>query len=280
VPVTFEELLEKGKLWYPEGRPMSFQEKQSVVSLGLTEVDSALASGGLARGAIHEFCCAEPAETKLQGNENIFKVPLGIFAALAVRSAFTDRTSAAAQKYTLWIGKSCWPNPAFIRNFLPASKAKAFLSHSLFIDPPDEKKFLWSIEAALRSPAVATVAASLVAEFKNIPFPLSRRLSLSAKSAGTIGIIAVSTPVLRAPSAAATRWRIRPVVSPSEHPRFELSLLKQKGGPVPADPWVCELVDDGEKISFNIPADVVGEPGAAKAGEYRKEKVDQIRRRA
>lgn len=254
---TLKELLEKGSLWYPQGCKVA--RGMHSVSLGLPEIDSVLASGGLGRGAIHEF----------SGPSSHSEASLSILAVFAVRSSLP-------QKYTVWIGRKCWPDPVFIRNLLPRSKVEDFFSHSLFIDASDEKKFLWSVEAALRSPAVSAVVAVL----KNISFPLSRRLSLSAKSAQTLGLFAAPPAALRSPTAAATVWQIRSVVSPSPHPRFELSLLKQKGGPVPAASWVCELFDDGEKISFNIPADVVDKSGAAKADEHRKEKVDQIRRRA
>ncbi len=257
---ALEELLENGSLWSggKACRSPSVRGRGESVSFGVPEIDSALAFGGLERGAVHEFCC-----------EGSLEVPMGMLAALAVQSSREGR-------YTIWVGRQCRPDPVFIRNLLPRSKAEDFLSHSLFIDPPDQKKILWSVEAALRSPAVSAVTAFL----NNISFPLSRRLSLSAKNAQTLGLFAVPPAALLAPTAASTVWQVRPAVSPSLYPRFELSLLKQKGGPVPAAPWVCELVDDGEKISFNIPADVVGESGTAKADEHPEEKIDRFCRRA
>lgn len=263
---SLEELLEKGSLWCPEGkssRAVRRINSFSSVSFGLAEVDSALAVNGLLRGAIHEFCASEfyhSASNRRKREE--CEVPLSILTMLAVQAA-----DAAPEKYTLWIGKICRPNPVFIRNFLSSQRTEIFFSRSLFIDPPDEKKLLWSVEAGLRSPAVVSV----IANINNSSLPLSRRLSLSAKSAQTLGLFVVPSASLSTPTAAATRWRIRPVVSPSMHARFELSLLKQKGGAVRAAPWIFELIDDGEKISFNIPADVVDKSRAKKGDKIRRQ---------
>lgn len=242
-----EELLESGKVWSGE-KPAALRSVP-VVSFGLPQVDKALAHGGLIRGSIHEFC-----------TDGLFKVPLSILSALAVRSGHALRHVSAgkqtnSEKYTVWIGRTCWPNPLFLRSLIEDEHADKFFARSLFLHPPDKKKSLWAVEYSLRSPAVHTVVAALPLHSLSI----TRRLVLAAESTNALGLIAVAESAARSPSAAATRWRISRLPSTSSRPRFTISLLKQKGGTAPSETWICEFEENGETISPHIPADVVSE---------------------
>ena len=248
---SLEELLEEGAIW-SEGAPPRARRAAACghVPFGLEPIDAALATGGLLCGATHEFCM-----------EGAFNVPRALLSALALR-AFLQHEG---RRYCVWIGEDCRPNPLFLRSMLPKECVDAFFSHAFFVAPRGEKKLLWTLEAALRSPAVASVIVAL----PKLSFALSRRLSLAAAHSGALGLFIVAQGT-RA-SAAHTRWLIRPAPSASPHPRFEISLLKQKAGMPPQASWQVEFIEDGEKVSFALPSDVVSEPlHAAEAHEIRK----------
>ncbi|NMC62417.1 MAG: hypothetical protein GYA55_04545 [SAR324 cluster bacterium] len=236
-PKSLEELIEHGKLWSEETRTKDSSLK--AISFGLPQIDNSLVHGGLALGALHEFCCEDT------------NTPLCLLSAITARAIKESPKKEA--KYIIWIGKDCWPSPLFLRSLVNHEEFKYFLKHALFIDLHNDEKILWSIETALRCPAVLIVVAHLY----KISFSISRRLSQAAKSTNALGLFVIDKKFSHAPSSALSRWQIVPSPSASPYPRFELSLLKQKGGFPNLAPLLIEFVEDGKGVSLSIPSDVV-----------------------
>lgn len=277
--MELQELIENQDVWFASAEDESFWRspaqphsplestvpssvRSSVrlsIPFGIHDIDSALAFNGLARGSVHEFCAvsSSAASSHAVSSSAVLLPPLSILSFLAVQSALTGDLN----RYTIWIGRDCWPSPLFLRSLLPDHAADLFFRHSIFIDPREEKRKLWSIESALRSPVVLTV----VADIPRISLALGRRFSLAAKSTSSTGFFAISD--LRAPAVSATRWEISTVPGSSDNPRFKISLLKQKGKSSLSTNWTCECAEDGEKVSLGIPADVVRKPRAEKSDQ-------------
>ncbi|NNF43958.1 MAG: hypothetical protein HKO59_08580 [Phycisphaerales bacterium] len=98
------------------------------------------------------------------------------------------------------------------------------LRRSLFVDPTSDADRLWTIDLALRCPAVSVV----VADGRGLTMAASRRLQLAAEAGGTIGLIARPPEERTMPSSAATRWWVGPAWSPSSRPRWHLQALRCK----------------------------------------------------
>ena len=271
---SFERLLSDGLIW--QGSPNSpipasllaaptspLLQKTTTkmpIPFGVDEIDRVLPFGGLPQGTIHEFGSTS------KGEIQITYPPCSILALLAGKALSKNLyEEKALQKYEpksfiLWIGKSIWPTPYLLQSriSLEHPPSLSILSHSIFIDPPDEKLRLWSLEAALRSPAVSAV----IVECKNLKPTLSRRFSLAAEKSGALGLFIRPASSLKNPSSSYSRWSIAPARSPTTHPRFELSLLRCKGGPSETVRWIFELDYgvDHEKISLHIPSDVALQP--------------------
>lgn len=253
--MNLEELFEDGHVWIAspkDGHSLSprlsavldFKETYpaqskitSSIPFGIKEFDDALAHHGLLTKAIHEIFSSD--------------IPLSLVSFLAAQSTFQKAG------YLFWIGKECWPTPHFIRQFISSAHEDEFFEKCLFIDPPSEKLKLWAFEAALRSSAVSFV----FTKFKGLSFSLTRRFALAAKKGRALGIIARPIAEQKTPSAAATRWYISSAKG-IDSPRFKLQLLKQKGGMASEYSWICELrqcelMQNGAKVSFGIPSELV-----------------------
>ena len=220
------------------------------------EIDSALAHGGLKRGALHEFF----------SKDKDIQIPLSILSLLAIKSFASLKQDSG--KYILWIGKNCWPAPHFLKTL---SNSSSFLDRCLFIDPKSEKQALWAIESALRSSSIIAV----ISKIRSLSFLNSRRLALAAEKGNSLGLFVRNFKESSYPSAAMTRWLVE--ASPSSgtvnpgavnsgavnpisiNPCFQLTLLKQKGGPLLPENWILEVAKDGSKVSTRIFSGMVGE---------------------
>lgn len=169
------------------------------VALGVEAIDRAL-GGGLRRGALHVVSAASPAAAG---------AATGFAGALAARSA--DKTGAV-----LWI-----------RQDMAARESGEIWGPglaSLGLDPrrlaliraPDTGALLKAAEAALASPALATVVIEPFGAIQGFDLVAGRRLSLAAGRSGVLGLMLRLSPQPGAPAglfAAETRWRLSPLSS-------------------------------------------------------------------
>lgn len=254
---------------------------------------------GLPLGAVHEWCVAQSSHetsSALKKRSTSTGVPPFSIITAILRSTLSHQLrdqsganpSCAAStrsdpRLILWIGKNCWPTPHLLAQ---ASHSEVnLLSRSLFIDPPDTKTKLWAIDAALRSPGVFGV----VAQCTRLSTTMSRRFALAAAHGGTIGFIVRPEKELSLPSAAMSRWKVRPVpcqtntyTAPLTNPflsapRWEVELLKCKGSFIPPATlpvrWFVEVCDE---ISLSFPAELVSGFNPAKAtGEGAPQPLQQ-----
>lgn len=179
-----------------------------------------------------------------------------------------DHSHNGCTKLLLWIGARLRPTPFLL---------DALHSISLFIDPPDRCSLLWTVETALRSPAVAAV----IADLPILSFAGSRRLARAAQQGDTLGFLIRSGDERKIPTAAATRWSIAPRSNPHSSDvaraqlsaaapasdaapgqsiaRWEIALLKQKGAATPLQPWIVELNLDDLSLSLDPKSQIYGE---------------------
>ena len=240
------ELFEKGLIWAAETTaadkgaavPASTTSSQALKSVpfGVDEIDSLLPHCGLARGGIHEFF---PISEKAAAGSSLYTIP-------AIVAAHAHRPLS----HCAWIGKECWPTP-----FLLEQIKKGLSDAALFADDESLNKKLLATESALRAPGMAAV----VAGCKQLRFATTRRLALAAEEGQTIGIIVRAKTGLATPSCALSRWLIAPEKSPTEFPRWKLSLISCKGQQPPISEWVVELAGH-ETLSLRIPSGLAERP--------------------
>lgn len=225
-------LIEENLLWIPEPdknckipTPHLISNKFKnarafTVPFGIDEIDSLLPNGGLSFGATHEWFISLDAYYS--------PPPFHILGKLLSKALlkFKGKESRKDYPFLIWIGKTSWPNPIFLKRL-------GLLECSLFIDPPNQKLCTWAIEAALRSASFPMV----IAACDKISFPLSRRFSLAAKRGNSFGILLRDKKELHISSSASTRWLAAPFPSPSLHPKWKLELIQCKGGKPPINSW-------------------------------------------
>ena len=267
-----EALYRRGIMWLAEGHAQydsttpsgatRARRPNAIQPFGITEIDTLLPEGGLLPGSAHELFV----ESDLKNAPSAIVSTIG---AIVHRTRLRGKT--APPKFALWIGKSTWPTPHFLEQIFhtplypPSPQSTSFggtsqraLSNCLFLDPPSEKAAFWSIDSALRSPAVGVVIASL----PKISFALSRRFLLAARTGKTIGIfyrpISVGKLPKDTPTAFTTRWLIRPEVSMTAYPRWNIELLKYKGSPPRQTTWSVELCgsDDDQNVPLHLSSPV------------------------
>jgi len=225
------------------------QKPRSVLSTGWAEVDAAL-GGGLARGGLHEWfglvsalrsagraaptsiappiaggirdVSRGPDENTRPGREP-WRPPVGVLIHLAWRVLDAD----AAGRWTVWIGRRCFPYPAV--SLRRGGRDRRLLERSLFVSPRTAVDRLWAIDLALRSSAVGAV----IADGSEMNLPATRRIQWVAKNHGALAFL-VRPPWERAePSAAHTRWLVRRSATGgatgSANPAWTIELLRCKG---------------------------------------------------
>lgn len=166
----------------------------------------------------------------------------------------------------VWIGRRCWP--------FPRHRAGLAGARSLLVDAASPAERLWSADLCVRSRAVAAV----VADGAGFDLAATRRLQLAAKAGGALLMLARPMRELRGLSAAAVRWRVAPVPSPTSHPRWTVELLRCKGllqDPDHPRTWVMEWRHEAGVVV--VPADVVdqplGEEAEGEGGEWKRWKI-------
>jgi hypothetical protein len=247
---SFLPLLQKGLIWAAETSAHSsytFSPQENTtqgIPIGIPEIDQLLPTGGLSLQAIHTIGF-DRATMPLQRAAVPFVFP-SVLARNRIIS-FWEHQGTDPEKQTrdfpyllAWIGRECWPSPLFLDELLSFShkeKRVRFLHRCLFIAPRNEEERFWSIDTALRSPAIGFV----VAACRKLPFSLSRRFTLAVKDHSTVGIILESHPSNDQRSSAASSWRLAPLPSSGTSPSWLLSLERFKGRSLASRQW---------KISF------------------------------
>jgi len=216
----------------------------SRLPFGLLELDAHLPGQGLALGAVHELFASGSA------------VEHGAAPALFAAAVLARRTGPV-----LWITARC--------DLYPPALARVGLDPARLVLVRARHGALRAMEECLRHPGLAGV----VCEHEGrLDLVASRRLQLAAEAADVPGFVLrrpprSDDPALRAPSAAATRWRIASVPSPPPlphapdvpglgRPLWRLELLRCRGAS--AASFVVEGPDAQGRLA--VPAHVADRP--------------------
>jgi hypothetical protein len=193
------------------------------IRTGWSEVDSALAHGGLRGGAIHE--CYGVGGRRNSASD--WTPPLLIIAHLMRRAC---QSPAGEPRWSVWIGRRVW---------LFGQAAVAALGATdrvLWVDASEAGARLWAVEAALRCSGVAVAA-----DGSGFDAASSRRLQLAATSCGTFAILARRAHELAGISFAATRWEVESRPTETLENRWSLRLARHTGSAcVGARSWIVE----------------------------------------
>ena len=200
------------------------------VATGWPAVDAAL-GGGLMAGAVHEWVAAAD-EGAARGNESRkYLPPLALLMHLA-RRTMGGRASEKQGQWAVWVGRSCFAHPhglagegEAVDEMVDEAADGAVLARTLWVDPPDQAGRLWAIDLAARCAGVAVV----VADGHGLDMAETRRLQLAAEAGTTLVLLTRSAREHKTLSAATTRWAVRPAVSETSWPRWEVELLRCKG---------------------------------------------------
>lgn len=215
-------------------RPATLEGAAGMLAFGIREIDTTL-GGGLAGGALHEIAAASESHiTAVNGF------------ALALTALKTERRRTA-----LWIAQDI----ALLESGAPCGLGLdefALAPERLItVTTPRQRDLLWSMEEALRSPAVDTVIGELRGE--NIDPVALRRLSLAAAANGAFALLLRTAPSEEA-FTAATRWILSAAPSLSRHDlnyrpcavRLDAQLVRNRRGPL--GNWILEWSATNERF--------------------------------
>lgn len=249
------ELITQGLVWNGESTPVdnlwetcSQQAQQlsvETIRFNIPEIDSALSTGGLTCGALHELYYKDPSNNvSLSVALPALLARNAIDAYHASPASAWDRAKTGTPPFFIaWIGRRSWPTPFAL--------PQRVLSSCLFIDPPNDKLTLWAIETALQSPLIKLV----IADCPRIPLMTTRRFSLRAHAHQTTAILLRPLKDISMPSSSATKWALSPLPSSDLHPKWSLTLERNKGGATPCSSWAISLesdYEDRETLSLRI----------------------------
>jgi hypothetical protein len=243
--------------------------RPQVASISTGWASSQQVGGALACGCVHEWL------GRAMGQAH--RPPLCLLTHLARRAAHGMPSEASAPAagggWVVWVGRVCWPYPPMVDGFQNTEEQQSdpdlstqLLSRSIWVDPPHLAGRVWAVDLAARCRSVAAV----VADASDFNMAMSRRLQLAASAGG--GVVLLSRPWSQRDqlSAAATRWTVEPMVSQTEQPRWQLTLVRCKPGAwggVSEDravlPMRWELEWDEQTHVVRLVTDVVDRPSAA-----------------
>jgi len=205
---------------------------EETAPLGIADIDACL-HGGLMRGALHEVAA---------GDHRSVPAALGFLLALThvqhARGALLWPFAKNANPFGA-------PYPPGLR-FFGIDPARI-----LFVRCATDRDRLWTMEEGLRLGGVAAVIGTRA---KAMDLTASRRLQLAAEQAAT-PVFLLRNYNDNAPSAAVTRWRIRPAPSPRDsfgffaHARWQVALDYSRGGKV--GEWEVEWIHDAVSLRLS-----------------------------
>lgn len=247
------------------------EERGNVFPTGWANVDATL-DGGLHRGALHEWLGLArpivalgktPCSTRngRQTTRQAWTPPLSIVAHLAWQVLESD----SAPRWTVWIGRRCFPYPKVLVRV--GENDRRLLERSLFVSAHDPSDCLWAIDLALRSPAVGVV----IADGCGFTMAATRRVQLLAKRFGTCALLVRPPWEQDELSAAQTRWLVQPELhvaglrAANVNPRWSVKLLRCKGLPQGLGPDTWALEWDRAKGTVGVSTPMVGQAGDPKA---------------
>jgi protein ImuA len=225
------------------GRPAS-----AALPFGLAAIDTALPSGGLALGALHELAGAGPDEED------------GAIAAAFLAGILARLEPARPVLWCLAAGDL----------YAPGLAACGLAPERLILArAQSEQAVLWAMEEGLRSAALAAV----IGEVEALPSAASRRLQLAAEASGVTAFALRrwrdgdrATRQRAAPNAAMTRWRVAALpgalmgdMPGVGRPRWRVELWRCRGG-VPAS-WMVEACDATGHVT--LAAELADRPAAS-----------------
>ncbi len=211
-------------------------------TLGADALDAALPGGGLALAAVHEVA--------------------GL-AAAGFTAALAGRVAAARPGLVVWCqhrrrvrDEGGLYGPGLAAFGLDPARV-------LVVDGGRDDATLWAMEEALRAAATAVV----VGEVERVDLFRTRRLQLAAETGGAAGLLLRPVAPVSEPSAAVTRWRVRPRPRPSAWPgalgplSWTAELWRAKG----AVPARFEVSFDEPSLRFAVVADLADRPLPARS---------------
>ncbi len=179
---------------------------------------------GIERRVLHEWLCGDEANQTDQA-EQPWTAPILVLthlARVALRQAHSDD---ATGHLIAWIGRRTWPQPHVLARRSSPDEQPDLLARSLLIDAVSLDDRLWATDLCLRSEAAGVV----IADVSGMRMAHSRRLQLAAESGRALALLARPAKERKEHSAAARRWRIKPIVSGSASPRWQIELVRCKG---------------------------------------------------
>lgn len=183
----------------------------AAMDVGLGPIKEAFPNSSFPLGAVHEFLC-DGAEAAAATS--------GFVAGLLSPLMGSGGTS-------LWISSARTLFPPALGSF--GIQPDQFI----FIDLQKEKDVLWTMEEALKCPALTSV----VGEMKEISFTASRRLQIAVEQSQVTGFILRSNTHRLNTTACVSRWRINPLRSESiddlpgiGFPHWKVELLRIRNG--------------------------------------------------
>ncbi len=219
-------------------RPAPARGGRLVLSLGIGEVDSRLAAGGLLP-ALHEAAAASPAP----GDDAAATLFLAALAALF------SRARGGGKGQVLWALAR--------RDLFGPGLAQAGLGPErlIYAECRNDAEVLAVVEEGVRHGGLAAV----IGEVGRADMAATRRLQLAAEDKGTPALLLrrwrkAGADPLAPPSAAATRWRIAAApAAPLAHEgvgraRWRVELARQRGGPPHS--WLLEAPDAEARLAL------------------------------
>lgn len=164
---------------------------------------------------------------------------------------------AAGVRPIIWISPHRRTYPPALAPLLPMV---------VWVQSPDRRARLWSIDLALRCRGVSAV----IADGVGLEMAASRRLQLAAETGGTLGLLYRPMRDRSMLSVAATRWMVRPSPSPTSHPRWSVELLRCKGAQPDREAPRCFTVEwDHVQGDLVVPDQLADRSGAAAGATAR-----------
>jgi len=188
-------------------------EARPKLAFGVPAIDQTLPQQGLAFAALHEF--------------------LGDAGALA---GFLTTLASRSQVPVFWLAREAL--------LYAPGLMQLGLDHRrlTIVSTPRLADRLWTAEEILRSLSGSIV----IAEIERADLTATRRLQLAAEKQGGMGLLIRSD---RAPSAALTRWQVKPASSDGNCPRWRLTLERCRAAPSGFS-WDVEW--DHATLSFHL----------------------------